>query len=412
MKNLLLAIASALITGGCSGEDQLSALPQDGDIQVYFNHNQTAGSVYTDYRGIERSGDNLEQLIIDGINNAQTSIDLAVQQLNLPSVAEALVAKAHDGVRVRVVVENEYNVADAALSILKRSGKVQLIDDTADGSKGSGLMHHKFMVIDRAQVITGSANFTFSGIHGDGTDPNTMGNVNHLMVIDSGPIAEAFTGEFNLLWQRKFGLQKPPRPPQTFTVGNNQITLKFSPASPSTKFAQTTNGLIAQTLNQAQSSVDLALFVFSDQTIVNSLKNRVSQGITVRALIDQRFAFNDYSEGLDMLGVAMPNKDCKYETGNAPWSAPITTMGTVNLPDGDKLHHKIAIVDETTVITGSHNWSAAANHNNDETLIIIKNPTVAQHFDREFETLYSNSTLGLPDRVISKIQKKRRQCAL
>ncbi|MEO1340339.1 MAG: phospholipase D-like domain-containing protein [Cyanobacteria bacterium J06635_13] len=46
-----------------------------------------------------------------------------------------------------------------ALTMLRKAG-VEIIDDTADGSKGSGLMHHKFMVVDRQTVILGSANFT------------------------------------------------------------------------------------------------------------------------------------------------------------------------------------------------------------------------------------------------------------
>ena len=53
-----------------------------------------------------------------------------------------------------------------ALSILAQAS-IPIIDDTADGTKGSGLMHHKFMVVDRQTVITGSANWTMSGIHGD-----------------------------------------------------------------------------------------------------------------------------------------------------------------------------------------------------------------------------------------------------
>ncbi|NES06155.1 MAG: hypothetical protein F6K22_27125, partial [Okeania sp. SIO2F4] len=42
------------------------------------------------------------------------------------------------------ISQDEINRRDA-LIILSNAG-VPLIDDTADGSKGSGLMHHKFLV--------------------------------------------------------------------------------------------------------------------------------------------------------------------------------------------------------------------------------------------------------------------------
>jgi phosphatidylserine/phosphatidylglycerophosphate/cardiolipin synthase-like enzyme len=44
-----------------------------------------------------------------------------------------------------------------ALTILAQAN-IPLIDDTADGSKGRCLMHHKFMVVDGRTVVTGSAN--------------------------------------------------------------------------------------------------------------------------------------------------------------------------------------------------------------------------------------------------------------
>ena len=47
---------------------------------------------------------------------------------------------------------------------------------------------------------------------------------------------------------------------------------------------------------------------------------------------------------------------------------------------GDKLHHKFAVVDNTTVITGSFNWSPSAAHQNDETLLVIKHPKLAAAF--------------------------------
>jgi phosphatidylserine/phosphatidylglycerophosphate/cardiolipin synthase-like enzyme len=80
-------------------------LPQDQYIQVYFNYNQTQGSNYTIscIAKLIAPGDNLEQVIIDNINSAKSSINLAVQELRLPAIAQALVARQQEGVKVRVI---------------------------------------------------------------------------------------------------------------------------------------------------------------------------------------------------------------------------------------------------------------------------------------------------------------------
>ncbi|WP_339327979.1 DUF655 domain-containing protein [Anabaena lutea] len=69
-----------------------------------------------------------------------------------------------------------------------------------------------------------------------------------------------------------------------------------------------------------------------------------------------------------------------------------------------------AVVDNQTVITGSHNWSEAANHGNDETLVVIENPTVAAHYQREFNRLYTNIKPGLPPRIQTKIDAEIKKC--
>ena len=77
-------------------------------------------------------------------------------------------------------------------------------------------MHHKFMVIDRNLVVTGSANATSSGIHGDAGKPSTRGNVNHLLRIRSRSLANLFRAEFLKMWgdgpggrpNSRFGLGK------------------------------------------------------------------------------------------------------------------------------------------------------------------------------------------------------------
>ena len=193
-------------------------------------------------------------------------------------------------------------------------------------------------------------------------------------------------------------------------MGNNSFNIQFSPSSQTLNWEQTSNGLIGQTLAKAHQTVDLALFVFSEQPLADILQNRHQAGIAIRALIDPQFAFRSYSEGLDLLGVAL-SQDCKYEKANQPWSMPLETVGIPNLIPGDKLHHKFGLVDNTTLITGSHNWSTAANQLNDETLLILENPTVFAHYQREFERLYAHARIGLSDRISQKITRDAEACS-
>ena len=49
------------------------------------------------------------------------------------------------------------------------------------------------------------------------------------------------------------------------------------------------------------------------------------------------------------------------------------------------MHHKVIVIDEETVITGSYNFSKNAEERNSENLLIIKgNPDIAQAYLAEF----------------------------
>lgn len=419
---LLLSSGSALWRANSSKtnlQPLLQPLPQDATIQVFFN--QSEANVYTEpYRDITRYGDDLEQVVVDVIAQATSTVDIAIQELNLPRIAAALVDSQQRGVQVRVILENDYAEAAQveALQILDQ-GQIARIDDTADGSKGSGLMHHKFVVIDGRWVVTGSANFTYSGVHGDADNLQSRGNANVLLKIDSGAIASQFTQEFSRMWgdgpgaspDSQFGLQKTPLPAQSIALPTSTLALQFSPVSPSAPWEQSVNGLIARTLSQSTSYIDLALFVFSDQPIANQLERQSQSGTKVRALIDPGFVYRSYSEALDMLGVAIPDQRCKIEDGNRLWTTPIRTVGMPKLPVGDKLHHKFAVVDGVTVIVGSQNWSHAANTGNDETLMVIHAPMVAAHFDREFERLYREPLVGETSSLVEKTRAGRQRCS-
>ncbi len=430
----------------------LPPLPQDPDIQVYFN--QAESQTYPEpYRDLVRAGDDLEALLLEAIASAQSQIDIAVQELRLPRVAQALVERQQAGVKVRLVLENQYNQTLAewatqpmegreqeryghlrlfvdtdgdgqvsaaevgerdAIAIL-RQAKIPILDDRADGSQGSGLMHHKFAIIDGKTLVTGSANWTVSDIHQEPGIDESRGNANHMLRITSPALAQPFSEEFKMLWgdgpggkpDSRFGVQKPVRPARQVVVGASSVVVQFSPTGRKQPWTSSTNGLIAQVLSKAKTRVDLALFVFSEQGIVDAI---AQTGVPIRALIDPGFAFRDYSEALDMLGVAKLRKNCTVEPNNRPWSPPATTVGVPQLPEGDSLHHKFAILDGQAVITGSHNWSKAANEQNDETLLVIENGAIAAHFNREFERLYRDASLGLPVAVQEQIAADEARC--
>ncbi|MGL5942192.1 MAG: phospholipase D-like domain-containing protein [Waterburya sp.] len=437
---------------GCQKISQRLTNPaQDQFIQVYFNQRAKSSNYTEPYRQIERTGDNLEQVIIDEIATAKSTIDLAIHELNLPLVAQALAKSKQAGIKVRVILENNYSHSlselnrqeikslpqrdrqkyeqfqqfvdlngDGRLSeqeisqrdalVILNQAEIPIIDDTADGSKGSGLMHHKFMVVDGQTVITGSANFTLSDVHGDVDNLETRGNVNHLLRIVNKELADIFTEEFNYMWEdNKFGLNKPSRSPVSLSWENTEVTIQFSPISNSKDWHLSSNGLIGEALNQAEDSIDLALFVFSEQKLADILQEKQQQGVIIQGVFDPGFAFRYYSEVLDMLGVTVYDR-CQPETDNNPWNQPLNTVGIANLAFGDKLHHKFALIDDQRVISGSHNWSEAANNQNDEALIVINNQQVTKHFHQEFQRLYQSAFLGLPQRVQSKLEQQQRKC--
>ena len=79
-------------------------------------------------------------------------------------------------------------------------------------------------------------------------------------------------------------------------------------------------------------------------------------------------------------------------------------MWTQNQDDGQ------AVIDNKKVITGSFNWSPSAAHQNDETLLVIHSPQLAQHFTREMDRLWDTAELGITARMRQKLERQRIRC--
>jgi len=440
---LPLLLAAAL-TGCTSAPAALQGpaarqLPLPPGIRVAFNH-RGESRYRSPISGKWRQGDDLEALLLESIAAARQELVVAVQELSLPRVAEALVAAQRRGLRVRVVLENTYATPWSQLTpatlpphqrrrveqlralgwgdavAILQDGDVPLLDDTADGSRGSGLMHHKFLVADRRVVVTGSANFSPSCIHGDADDPRSRGNVNHLLRLESTALAALFEREFERMWgdgpggapDSRFGLAKESGPPQRVRIGDTTVEVLFSPH----RRRNPHHGLawLESQLAGVRQRLDLSLFVFSGQNLTETLGQLRRQGVRIRLVADPGFAHRSFSEVLDLMALELPDHHCKIETGNRPWGEAHEGVGTPQLAGGDKLHHKFAVLDGRRLISGSFNWSPSAAHQNDETLLRIDSPLLARHFEAEMDRLWRGAELGMTERLERRRQRISRRC--
>jgi phosphatidylserine/phosphatidylglycerophosphate/cardiolipin synthase-like enzyme len=55
------------------------------------------------------------------------------------------------------------------------------------------------------------------------------------------------------------------------------------------------------------------------------------------------------------------------------------------------MHHKVIILDDSTVITGSYNFSRNAEERNDENTLVIHSPEMARLYLEEFERVFEQA---------------------
>jgi phosphatidylserine/phosphatidylglycerophosphate/cardiolipin synthase-like enzyme len=430
------------------------------NVKAYFN--QFEGESYQDpYRKTYRRGHNLEKEMIKIINKAKQSVYVAIQELRLPAIAKALVAKKKAGVDVRVILEHDYNntiltigsndpddmgdhessryheffafidtnrdgklakeelLDRDAIYILKKA-KIKIKDDEDDNYGGStGLMHHKFIIVDGRHMVVSSANFTMSGVHGDIIANNSTGNSNAILTFTSKRMGNYFTEEFLLMWggdsgraRKRYKLNKPFRGRQSTTVNGSKLTVQFSPTSKEEGWENSVNGLIGDTILTAKKNISMALFVFSDQKLSDLVQKRQAKfpNLKIGLMMEAKFAYRNYSEMLDFWGVELLNDYCEYELNNNPFSKPVKVAGVPSLNNGDMLHHKFAVIDGSKVVFGSQNWSDSANHSNDENVIVIEDKKVAAMFQQEFDRLRRNARLGPSKSLLKRIKSMENAC--
>lgn len=128
----------------------------------------------------------IDKPLISLYDKARRSIHVAMYTLTLDAYAEALIRAHARGVDVKVVLDRgQARGRGSDAQTLEAAGI-----PVRYGS-GSGLMHHKFSVIDGRIVTTGSYNATWRATHR---------NAENAVVIDNPEVVRSFGAEFRALW--------------------------------------------------------------------------------------------------------------------------------------------------------------------------------------------------------------------
>lgn len=353
--------------------------------------------------------------LLDAIRASRRTIDFAIYGLrNQPELFDALVAAQARGVRIRGVVDadvdggNPYPDTDRLVGALRdvrsdrdadhrelarrteaappppreskscprppgTQGPVSCFDVAlgdqrlriAQASRDpiefrGHILHHKFFVLDRSVVWTGSANLS---------DTDTGGyNANVALLLRGSHVARRFTGEFERLWRDgRFHDPTPATragdlPSDTSFAGPREIGVWFSPHE------HPVDRAVLPLVRGATRTIRVAIFYLTSKRIAEALLTAQRRGVDVRILIDATGAANAYSKHQLLRQAGLSVKVENF---------------------GGKMHAKAASFDGESLLVGSMNWTAAGESSNDENVVVLRErPDLVAAFERAFEAMW------------------------
>ena len=324
----------------------ITSAPGSSWYQVYFT-----SPIYPDKPADHHGG--LDEPLTAFINTTQTSVDMAIYQLDLPNVTQALLDAKKRGATVRVVTDIDILNDPKENPSFKQ---LQAAGITVVGGNSNGIMHNKFVVVDKAVVWLGSWNFTTN---------DTYRYNNNGILIQSKDLAQNYTATFEKMFvDKKFaGQRKAGGTTPKLTINGIAVENYFAPED------KVVDKIVPR-LQAATQKIDFMAYSFTEDHIGQAVLDRGKAGVRVRGVFENTGSETQFSEygamkkaGLDVL-----------QDGN-PYL----------------MHHKVFIIDDKTVIFGSFNFSQSANTENDENLIIVDDPSLAAQFTAEFGRVYATA---------------------
>ncbi|WLG88277.1 phospholipase D-like domain-containing protein [Pseudomonas cucumis] len=318
---------------------------------------------------------------IERAEDGQWALDIAIYEYQLKVIVDAVNAAFERGVKVRVLYHAQ---PDEDTTALNEASLEKIPAANKRGRVTHNIFHNKFMVLSRLDaagqhqpeaVLCGSTNFTANGVY-------RQANVVH--VLDDARIGASYLQTFEQVWATPADVgatrewlteNNPMEPDQALFAG-------FSPRS---------------------GQGDLREFV----EIISAAKKDLLF-VTAFALPDEVLNALLGQPHDDILRYGLQNTASRITGFHADRTAQFAATALLNTglegwlkenmkgQKGNLLVHTKAIVvdfttDTPTIISGSHNLSAAASNGNDENYLIIRGDTdLADRYGLELLRFYEH----------------------
>ena len=278
-----------------------------------------------------QTANDLKKVTYETIKKAKTSITILIFSLTDSDIIALLKQKIEEGVDVTIVHDS---VATPDLHF--RLGPKAKVGKW----RGRGLMHHKIIVIDHVDVWFGSTNLTRESL---------QLHANLTLGIHSPAFAcECEKKALSMLKEKKLSID-----PLTIQSQGQTIEFFFLPESK--------NALekLISCIKSAKKSCKVAIYTFTHPALTQALVEAHRRGVNVQVVID--------------------NESSRQTSKKAYVRLKREGVFVAKSKRAGLLHHKLAIIDDNQLITGSANWTKAAFQNNDDAIAFIAPLNEEQH---------------------------------
>lgn len=124
---------------------------------------------------------------------------------------------------------------------------------------------------------------------------------------------------------------------------------------------------LLEVIQSARKSIDVCVYTITDDRISRLLLQAHDKGLAVRVISDDEKSMDLGSDIIRLNQAGIP-----VAVDNS----------------SDHMHHKFAILDQTTLLNGSFNWTRSASSSNSENVVITTNPSLIHAFQQEFDRLW------------------------